>query len=176
MPVSPAIERLAAGLHRATGAAILVLPIVVVGMIAYDVASPAAVAARYPFQPVTPVRGAVLAAGLVGLLPLAATLYALIHMRGLFGLYRAGEILTPASAERIRDIGLGLFVLAVLGPVTNMIQMLILTWNNPPGQRALVLGISGATLGFVLAGALMILIGRVMSEAARMAEENRSFV
>ena len=173
---SPSILRLSAALHRITGAVIVLLPLAAVVMLGQGISAPDVVAARFPGLTISPGPGTAIAAGLVGALPLAAAIYALVQMRALFGLYRDGEILTAASAARIQRIGQGLFAIALLGPVTHTIQALILTWNNPPGQRALVIGLESSLLGFLLAGALMILIGRVMVEAARMAEENRSFV
>ena len=40
----------------------------------------------------------------------------------------------------------------------------------------LTIGIDGATAGFILAGGLLVAIGWVMGEAARVAEDNRGFI
>ena len=97
-------------------------------------------------------------------------------MRGLFALYRRGQILTDAAAERIRRIGAALVVLAVAGTLLHTAQALLLTIDNPAGQRHLVLSLSSDSLGFLLSGGLLVVIGWAMREAARAAAENASFV
>lgn len=176
MAAHPSTSRLFAGLYFVTTAAIFILPILVLALIMRDLHSPADVATRFPGITIAPHRGALLTAGLVGLIPLGAVLYILFHVRGLFGLYRKDAILTQPSATRIHAIGKGLFVLALVGPLTYMLQTLILTWHNPVGQRTLVLAINKDVFGFALIGVLMVIIGRAMTEAARMAEENRTFI
>lgn len=113
---------------------------------------------------------------LVLALPQLAVLYVLWQLERLFGLYRRGETLTAAPALRIRRIGLGIMVAALMSVLMRPLAGLILTLGNPPGERMLVLLLSSTDIGLVLAGGLMLVVGWIMGEAVRIAEENRGFV
>ncbi len=112
----------------------------------------------------------------VGLLPALALMWALDTLRRLFARYKIGDILTEPSARLIRQTGKALFLLAVLKFAVQPIQSLLLTWQSPPGSRAISLTVSQAEIGFLLAAGLLTVIGWAMTEAARAADENRSFV
>ncbi|GHC27144.1 hypothetical protein IQ03_02808 [Gemmobacter caeni] len=114
-----------------------------------------------------------LALGLLALVPMLAALW---HMRGLFALYAASEVLTPMAARRIRAIGVALALLAVAQTVLPGLQLLLLTADNPPGARIVSIALTSEMLWLALAGGLLVTIGWAMTEAARVAEENRGFV
>ncbi len=178
MTVSQNTLTLSNWLYHAVTAFIVALPLLALFLIGQRVAAPDLITGDFPGIPIasTPSPATIVLAGLMGFLPMAAMIYALVQMRGLFGRYRQGEILTAICALHIKGIGQGLVAGAALGVIANSLQIVILTWANPPGQRVLAIGIETDTIGFLLSGALMILIGRVMAEAARVADENRSFV
>lgn len=116
----------------------------------------------------------------LGLLPHLPVVFALawtlLQMHRLFAGFRAGEILTQNGAILIRRIGMGLLAVAVLRILATPLQSLIITLPAPPGLRSLVISLHGADVGFFLAAGLMAVIGWAMEDAARAAEENRSFV
>jgi hypothetical protein len=60
--------------------------------------------------------------------------------------------------------------------VVPTLQVLALSWTNPPGQKMLQIGLSSDSLGFLVAGGLLTVIGWVMREAARIKAENEGFV
>ena len=109
----------------------------------------------------------------IALLPMFG---ALTHMRGLFRLYRRGDILTDTCAHHILRIGQWLVTLAATSLLIKPLQTVIMTYDNPPGQRALAIGIDSSMLGFLLAGGLLVAIGWVMREAALVAQDNAGFV
>lgn len=115
----------------------------------------------------------VAAVGIIATYPLVATF---LGMRRLFGRYRRGEILTDACARDILRIGQALFAVAAMTVLVPTLQILICSWNNGPGNRLLYLGVEGSTLGFLLSGGLLIVIGWVMREAALVAEDAKGFV
>ncbi|MGH1446839.1 MAG: DUF2975 domain-containing protein [Cognatishimia sp.] len=104
------------------------------------------------------------------------TLFVLWQMRALFALYMSGETLTERCAKRILRIGQGLVAVGCASFFSKTIVVLILTFHNPPGQRTLSISFGDGDLGFLLAGALIVVIGWVSKEAARAAEENKAFV
>lgn len=176
MPVAPNILKLSDKLYWVVSVTVFLLPALVLATIVRDAVDPAGLAARTPGVITPPGTGAVIAAGLAGALPLAALVWTLWQMRGLFDRYRGGEILTPACATHLERIGKGLFAVALLGILAGTLRTLALTWGNPPGQTALSIGFGSDQLGALLAGAFVLVVGRVMRAAAEVAEENRGFV
>lgn len=117
--------------------------------------------------------GAVFAAGL---LPIAAALFVLWQMRALFRLYKRGEMLSSGCALAILRIGAGVLAVMGLKIMAFTLQVLALTLGNPPGKRSLAIAIDSSDLGMMLAGAFVLVIGWVILEAARIAEDHRSIV
>lgn len=116
------------------------------------------------------------AATLIGLVPMAFVLLALDGMRRLFRLYRQADPLSPAAGPLIKAIGRNLLIAAILGIAVQPLVSLLSTLNNPVGQREISVGISTGEIGFVLVAGLLTLVGWSMTEASRIAEENRGFV
>ncbi len=155
-----------------------VLPAFIVLHILRGWADPAVLLAAYPAVPatvpVTAVQSTLVAVlAVLATLPLIATF---LGMRRLFGRYRRGEILSDACAGDILRIGQALFAAAAVTVILPTLHILILSWGSGEGQRLLSIGLDGSTLGFLLSGALLIVIGWIMREAARMAEDAKGFV
>ena len=170
------IARPATALHRVLSVTLVVLPAVVVALLARDLVAPGAFAERFPQATVAPGAAAALAIAVLGLLPLAAMLWALAEMRALFGRYRRGEVLSAACAAHFDRIGLALAALVPLGVVAHTAQVLVATWSNPPGQRMLALSLGSDQAGLLLAAVFLMMIGRIMRRASRIAAENAAFV
>lgn len=120
-----------------------------------------------------PVWSALYATAVVSI---ALVTLALWNMRALLSLYAIGDVLGAGAALRIRRIGHCLLALAVWSVLSHTLDVAALTWNNPPGTRSLSVAFSNSDLFLFLAAGLMSVIGWAMSEAARVADENRSFV
>lgn len=109
-------------------------------------------------------------------LPLLAGLAVLWQVQALFALYSRGDTLSPAPAERIGRIGLWLLAVAVLSVAVRPLVVGLATLGNAPGERMIAVSLGSTDLVLALAAVLMVVIGHVMNEAARVAEENRAFV
>ena len=116
--------------------------------------------------------------GLLALMafPLAVTLYGLWHARLLFASYERGEVFTSTAAGHIRLVGLAMLINAILSVAVHTLGSILLTYDNMAGSRAIAVSFSSDTYSLVLTGGLLIVIGWVMREAARLSEENRQFV
>lgn len=108
--------------------------------------------------------------------PVAVMLYGIWHARRLFMSYEKGEIFTGRTAGHIRLVGLAMVISTALSVAVHTAGSVLLTYDNPPGSRALVVSLSGDTYSLLLAGGLLIVIGWVMREAARLSEENSQFI
>lgn len=172
------ISRLSLALQWLCRAALVALPVLVLSFAVLAVRDPALIARQ--LSPITltgaPSPAMLSLVILLLMLPQAVPLYVLWQLEILFGLYRRGETLTRAPALRIRRIGLGVAALAPLSVLIRPVAGLLLTLANPPGERQLSVGLSSSDIGLVLAGGLLVVIGWIMGEAARIAEENRGFV
>lgn len=178
MAINPRIVRLSGGLYWASSILLFALPVIVITAFLQGWAAPSGIPLRFPGLPaetvITSAKATVTTAiGALALIPMLAMLF---QMRGLFDRYRNGEILTDACAHHILRIGQFLLAFAVITIFAPTLQMLILTVDNPSGRKILSIGIDGTMLGLLLAGALFVIIGWVMREAARAAAENAEFV
>lgn len=107
---------------------------------------------------------------------IALTCAALWNMRVLMVLYATGDVLGPDTALCIRRIGNLLLALAIYGVIAHTLTVLALTWGNPAGERSLSVAFSNTDLFLFIAAGLMTVIGLAMTEAARVANENRAFI
>jgi hypothetical protein len=112
----------------------------------------------------------------VSMLPMAVLFYLLYQAYALFDAYRVGDVFTDNAPVLLRRIGMSMFVLALLRPLTATLLGVVLTASNPPGQRILSIGVSLDDYMIALFGGLILAIGHVMVEAKRLADENRQIV
>ena len=112
----------------------------------------------------------------ISMIPMAVLLYLLLQAYALFDAFRLGAVFTAQSPVRLRRIGWCMVALALLRPITMTLLGLALTWGNPPGQRILALAVSVDDYMIAALGGLILAIGHVMVEAARIADDNRQIV
>lgn len=172
------IIRFASILRQAVAFILCALPLVViVPLLTYDdLATPIRAAFSGYTLPQTFATWQIVAYGVSFSMGLALLAVPLWYLHRLLTRYRSGETLSPACALALRRIGQGLLALAAFGFVSNTVNVLVLTALNPPGQRTLSVSFGDAEIGLVLGGAVVILVGWVMGQAAEVAQENRSFV
>ncbi|GAB5447025.1 hypothetical protein [Gymnodinialimonas sp.] len=112
----------------------------------------------------------------IAALSVALICVVLWNIRALLVLFATGDVLGGEAARRIRRIGTLLLALAIYGVLAHTLTVLALTWGNPPGERSLSIAFSNTDLFLFLAAGLMTVIGLAMTEAARIADENRAFI
>lgn len=94
----------------------------------------------------------------------------------LFGEYLRGAVFSPRALACLRRFGALLLALAVAQPLSHTLMSVAVSWDNPPGQRVVVLTLGSNDYALVLGALVFMAIARVMTEAARVAEENEGFV
>lgn len=121
--------------------------------------------------------GASLSAGLaISAIPLGILAYGLLQVRQIFRDFGRGEIISALLAIRLERFGAAVALQGLIAPFMGAALSVALTLNNPPGARAIAISISSHDVVAVIVGLLVIGVGAVMREAARIAEENASFV
>lgn len=110
----------------------------------------------------------------IGLLPLLAALGGLWFATHLFRLFERGEIFTQASGKRLIHIGAALAALLPAQIIMTGLASFLLTMSNPVPSISFSFESTQMLAGF--AGGLLIVVGWVLGEAARIADENREFI
>lgn len=129
-------------------------------------------AAAESFTLTTGVRAAAFA---VSLLPLALYVSGGWNVWRLFRAFADGRIFTEATGRRIGWIGLVIAVLPLASIVTGSAWSLVASIGNPPGEREISMSLGTNLVGVVL-GILLVVVGWVIREAARIADENQFIV
>jgi hypothetical protein len=115
-------------------------------------------------------------AALIIAVPVGVMIWGLWHVRALFRDFADGRVFTGTAARHLRQFGISVLLQGPLGPLTATALALALSLGNPPGQRYLVLTLSINDYFAVIVGGVLVAIAAVMREAARLADENASFV
>ena len=120
---------------------------------------------------------AAVAAAIAALLIASApTIWGLWELKRLFEGYADGAIFTVGAARRLRRCGFAMLASAAKTGVAAVLLSLALSIDLPQGHRVLAVTLSSDDLAWLLVGGILLVIARVMEEAARLAEENAGFV
>jgi Protein of unknown function (DUF2975) len=109
---------------------------------------------------------------LTDLLPLSVTIYALMKLKVLFALYESGHIFTEDNVRCFRSLGRALMIWVACDIVSRSLLGIVLTLDNPPGKRLLVLGMDGGDFTGLFVGTVVLIISWVMEEARKMQEDH----
>lgn len=113
---------------------------------------------------------------IVGAVPTLMFACVLFEARRFFDSYATGQLFPATSGQRLKSIGRFCLWLAIANPLIRLISLLIMTWLNPPGQKILVISFS-STDGFLLVfSGLLFMIGHILAESNRIAEDNKLIV
>ena len=113
-----------------------------------------------------------LLATIASLLISGIVLYALSILIRLFRNYENGEIFSSENAVCYQKIGYCLFYWVVGGIIYGGVISVILSFNNPPGERILRLSFVGMDFLTIVLGFLVLIIAWVMKEGHKIADEN----
>jgi Protein of unknown function (DUF2975) len=110
-----------------------------------------------------------------------STLYLLVLFRALmiasslFKRLARGLVFEPQTGMLLRAFGISLVVYAGLTPFFHALMGWVVTMHNTTG-RLIRLGLSDDDVVLAIVGTLVLTTGSVMTEAARLAEDNRQIV
>jgi len=113
---------------------------------------------------------------LVSLVPVAIGVFGMVQVWFLFGEYAQGRIFTGIASKRLRRLAWSLIGAAATQIIARTLHGLVLTMDNPPGKKLLILSISSNDYSFLIFGVLLLGIAWVMVEATRLAQENAEFI
>jgi cell division protein FtsW (lipid II flippase) len=107
-------------------------------------------------------------------LPAAAFVFAMVQLATLLDLIARGEVFSPPAARYLRRFGVWLLVATLAGVVCPFLAQLV--HNLTHGISKLELALSSRDVWNVFLSALFMLVARVLSDAYRLAEENRQII
>lgn len=172
------IQRISRLMRRCCTAGLLLIPLAVAGMWAtYEVWAPThpELAAIRPLPETLPPLTRLLAFA-VGMLQGTIALFAVWRLRQLFGLYADGRIFTAGTARCLRHFAAAVIAFAIAKPITSALLSVVLTMNNPPGQRQLAISFGSSELTTLFIGGIFLIIAWIMDEAQALADDQAQIV
>jgi len=124
--------------------------------------------------PITP--AARLAAAAVVAVPLAVMLYGLWAVRSLFREFAHGHVFTERAVQHLQTFAVTVLAQAPLGPLTAAGLSIALSLVNPGAEPLHAITFALHDYFALIVGGVLFAAARVMREAARLADENASFV
>lgn len=91
-------------------------------------------------------------------------------------LIRRGVLFDPRIARRIRWMGAFVALSATTQTAMMALTPTIISWHNPSGPLAPIWRYDSETIGLMFCGAAFWLIGWILAEAIRIADENAGFI
>jgi hypothetical protein len=115
---------------------------------------------------------------LLMIMPISINAFALWTGFQMFSSYRSGEIFTQRAAKLLGRIGWAILATAPMGLILRaaMTALMMDQSRNPNSAISLSPSLADLDTTAIAFGLLAILVGRVLAEAAKLAEENQSFV
>ncbi len=113
---------------------------------------------------------------LTQMLPLGVTIFGLVRLKALFGLYEKGAIFTEENVNCFRSLGRALIAWVACDVVSNSLLTIALTLDNPPGRRMISIGLNSGELTGIFVGAVVLIISWVMDEARTIQEEQARII
>lgn len=117
-----------------------------------------------------------LAGAAIALVPASVLAWGLLGMVPLFRSFGRGALFGPITALAVGRLGRALLVMALLDPLTRLAARLLASGGLLPSLAGISLGIGTRALVFLVLGATLVALAAVLREAARLADENASFV
>ena len=105
------------------------------------------------------------------LLPVAAVIAGLLHLRRLFRLYSGGLMFGAKNVAALRGVGWSCISFGAAQVLFRPLVSVGLTAFNPAGQRVVTVGVDTGTVVALVLGGVFLVITWVMDEARKIDEE-----
>lgn len=123
---------------------------------------------------ITPIGQAL--AAIVVAIPITVMLVGLFAVKRMFNDFAHGEILTQRAAGHLQTFAATVLLQAPLSPVVSAGLSAALTFGDPSGRKAIMIGFSLNDYFALIIGGVLLATATIMREAARVADENAGFV
>lgn len=113
---------------------------------------------------------------LISLASASLVLYGLWRLRGVFQSFEEGIFFTSATIKGIRTFALMIVLTVIVRPITGALLSVLLTLNNPSGERSLSITFGSGHIEILFVGLVFFAIAHVMSEGQKLADENAQII
>lgn len=90
--------------------------------------------------------------------------------------FHTSDVLSTKAARRVRFLGTTIIIYALTQIVSYSLSILLLTYDNPPGEKIFSIGINSSQLVTLMIGIIIVVVGHIFTYANAIAEENRQFI
>jgi hypothetical protein len=118
----------------------------------------------------------IISAGVYSLTTMLVVVYGLIQLRQLFEHFKSDNFFTKASVRSLHRFCLVLFVSAILKVLNTTVLSVLLTFNNGPNQKSLIVSVGSNEFWLLFIAATFLAIAWCFKEGLALANENASFV
>jgi hypothetical protein len=108
--------------------------------------------------------------------PLGVMLWGLFAVRGMFREFASGRVFSVRAARYLQVFAATILLQAPLGPLVSAALSVAVSMTNESGERMHAIAFSLLDYYALIIGGVLYAAASVMREAARLAEENASFV
>lgn len=106
------------------------------------------------------------------MIPIALLMRGLLHLRALFELFRKEQFFNQAKTKLLHSFAIMLLFSALAAPVARALVSVAVTFNNVPGQRAVVANIDSHDLSSLFVAMVFLTVAWVMRETHPTGGEN----
>jgi hypothetical protein len=108
---------------------------------------------------------------LVSLIPMSVAIYGLITLKELFKLYEDTIYFSVKNVKCFAHLGYTLIAWVFTNMIFVTLISLVISFNNPPGERMVVVGFEISDMATLIIGTLIVLVSWVMNEASKLEDE-----
>jgi hypothetical protein len=172
------IQRLSRTLAQACLVLIVALPLAVIGYWLVADTAHLTASAQLPVRaPQAPLQDWQRGAGaLITLVPLTLLLIGLAQARQCFRRFAAGEVFSTNTVRCLQRFAGWVMASVAASMVAGSIISVLLTLNNPPGMRQLVISVGTDQIFTLFFAGMVWLMAAVIGQGQTLAEENATFV
>lgn len=103
-------------------------------------------------------------------------IYGLEHLRRLFIHFKHGHVFTESSVRSMHHFCGVLFISAILKVISTAFLSVVLTWNNGPNQKSLMIQFGSNEFWLLFIAITFLAIAWSFKEGLRLSQENAEFV
>ncbi len=113
---------------------------------------------------------------IVWITPVAFGVFAVYAALRAMALIRKGILFDERVSLRLRQAGIGTSGSGLADFLANLVTPMMLSWTNPDGPEPIRWYFDSEPAGLIVCGGGFYLIGWILAEARRLADENESFI
>ncbi len=108
---------------------------------------------------------------LISFIPASVAIIGTLTLKELFKLYEGAIFFSAKNVRCFRKLGYVLISWVFTNMLFITLLSVLISLNNPPGERMIVVGFGAADIATLIMGAIVLVVSWIMNEASRLEEE-----